>query len=235
MPNQQEHLKKASHNENFYQSLALESTPYKDWLVVGVFYTALHFIDAYLAKRHIHPFSHAMRDDWVKKNRELDEIWLDYRDLKEFRMKASYKIYEFTTEEIRRDVHDGGAAAINKGLAQRLQIFPHERLAAGEREIMQPAVLPGHLIDFGDRELMLLRHRVLDLLVVEAEITAGVAPRGDEEDERLRQTSTLPPTVQGRGDDGAPHGVRIIVQLPIPCPDFIGRPTDEREPVDSHC
>ena len=40
----------------------------------------------------------------MKKNRELDQIWLDYRDLKEFRMKASYKIYEFSSEEVEQDV-----------------------------------------------------------------------------------------------------------------------------------
>ena len=104
MPDQHDHLKKSKHNENFYKSFELEKTPYRDWIVAGTFYTALHLIDAYLATKNIHPFSHGMRDDWVKKNRELDPIWLDYRDLKEFRMKASYKIYDFTVEEIKRDV-----------------------------------------------------------------------------------------------------------------------------------
>lgn len=104
MPDQNEHIKKSKHNESFYSSLEIDKTPYKDWIVSGIFYTALHLIDAYLATKNIHPFSHGMRDDWVKKNRELDQIWLDYRDLKEFRMKASYKIYEFSTEEVKQDV-----------------------------------------------------------------------------------------------------------------------------------
>lgn len=104
MPNQDEHIKKAKHNESFYLSLEIDKTPYKDWVVTGIFYTALHLIDAYLAAKNIHSFSHGMRDDWVKKNRELDQIWLDYRDLKEFRMKASYKIYEFSSEEVKQDV-----------------------------------------------------------------------------------------------------------------------------------
>jgi len=104
MPDKEAHLKKAKHNERFYASLDTKGTPYKDWVVTGVFYTALHLIDAYLATQNIHPFSHGMRDDWVKKNRELDKVWLDYRDLKEFRMKASYKLYEFSFEEIKQDV-----------------------------------------------------------------------------------------------------------------------------------
>ena len=110
MPDQQNHLKKSKHNESFYKSFDVDRTPYKDWIVVGVFYAALHLIDAYLATKNIHPHSHGMReremmqDDWVKKNRELDPIWLNYRDLKEFRMKASYKMYEFTAHEIQREV-----------------------------------------------------------------------------------------------------------------------------------
>ena len=104
MPNKDAHIKKAQHNEQFYLIFDLDKTIYRDWVVVGVFYTALHLIDAYLATKNIHPFSHGMRDDWVKKTPELDKIWCDYRDLKEFRMKASYKVYEFSSQEIRKDV-----------------------------------------------------------------------------------------------------------------------------------
>jgi len=104
MPDQNDHIRKSKHNEGFYKSLSIGQTPYKDWIVVGVFYTALHLIDAYLATKNIHPHSHVMRDDWVKRNRELDPIWLDYRELKEFRMKASYKIYDFAAQEIQQEV-----------------------------------------------------------------------------------------------------------------------------------
>lgn len=117
MPGRTEHIKKAKHNESFYSSLEIDTTPYRDWVVSGVFYTALHLIDAYLATKDVHPFSHGMRDDWVKKNRELEKIWLDYRDLKEFRMKASYKIYEFRSEEIKQDVLPL-LSSIRKGLRE---------------------------------------------------------------------------------------------------------------------
>ena len=104
MPDRVAHIEKAKHNETFYAMLGIETSPYKDWVVVGIFYTALHLIDAYLATKNIHPFSHQMRDDWVKKNYELNSVWLDYRDLKEFRMKASYKLHQFTAQELRTDV-----------------------------------------------------------------------------------------------------------------------------------
>ena len=104
MPDRIAHLKKAQHNENFYLSFDVEKTPYKDWVVVGVFYTALHFIDSYFALNNKHPFAHGMRDDWVRNDWRLSKIWLDYRDLKEYRQKASYKVYEFSVQEIKNDI-----------------------------------------------------------------------------------------------------------------------------------
>lgn len=104
MPNRIAHLKKAQHNESFYLSFDVEKTPYKDWIVAGVFYTALHFIDSYFALKNRHPFAHGMRDDWVRDDWRLSKIWLDYRDLKEYRQKASYKVYEFSVQEIKNDI-----------------------------------------------------------------------------------------------------------------------------------
>ena len=104
MPNRTEHLAKAKHNEDFYLSFDIDSTLYKDWVVVGVFYTAVHFIDAHFALLNKHPFAHSMRDEWVKNDWRLSKIWPDYRDLKEFRQKASYKTYNFTSQEIKDEV-----------------------------------------------------------------------------------------------------------------------------------
>lgn len=104
MPNISDHLKKAKHNEDFYSSFDITKTDYKDWTVVGIFYTALHLVDAYFAQKNVHPFAHGMRDEWVKKDWKLIKIYPDYRDLKEYRQKASYKIYDFKSEEVKNDV-----------------------------------------------------------------------------------------------------------------------------------
>lgn len=104
MPDRIAHLKKAQHNEKFYQSFDIEKTPYKDWVVVGIFYSALHFIDAYFSLQNKHPFAHGMRDEWVKDDLRLSQIWPDYRELKEYRQKASYKIHDFSSREIKNDI-----------------------------------------------------------------------------------------------------------------------------------
>ncbi len=105
MPSKYSHLKKAKHNQSFYLSFDLHKTPFRDWVVTGIFYSALHLIDAYLfAKGEPQSFSHTTRDNWIKTRRELDPVWFNYRDLKEFRMKASYKCCEFTPAEIEKEV-----------------------------------------------------------------------------------------------------------------------------------
>jgi hypothetical protein len=99
-----QHIAKARHNEQFYKSLDIDRTMFKDWVVVGIFYTALHFIDAYFSLRDKHPFAHGLRDDWVKNDWKLSAIYPDYRDLKEYRSKASYKFYDFSSQQIKNEV-----------------------------------------------------------------------------------------------------------------------------------
>jgi hypothetical protein len=104
MPNRNDHLLKSKHNEDFYLSFDIGKTLYKDWIVVGIFYSALHLIDAHFALSNKHPFAHGMRDEWIRNDWRLSKIWPDYRDLKEFRQKASYKIYDFTSQKIKDEV-----------------------------------------------------------------------------------------------------------------------------------
>ena len=104
MPDKSSHIEKARHNIRFYTSFDFQKTPFRDWVVSGIFYSALHVIDAYLVTKGDHSFSHITRDSWIKNRRELDPVWFDYRDLKEFRMKASYKCYTFTAVEIEKEV-----------------------------------------------------------------------------------------------------------------------------------
>ncbi|MCI0455212.1 MAG: hypothetical protein L0Y68_09495 [Candidatus Dadabacteria bacterium] len=100
MPSLYEHKQKAEHNERFANSLALNSTPYLDWVVTGLFYSAIHYIDAYLANfQGIHPYSHEDRDDKVL--RYLRKINRDYRELKDDSKNARYNMRNFSVDEIR--------------------------------------------------------------------------------------------------------------------------------------
>lgn len=78
MPNQTEHRGKAEDNEYFVASL---QNPFWDWAVTGTFYAALHYVDAYLATKHIDPPTHVIRNGLVKSQAALTPLWGDYREL----------------------------------------------------------------------------------------------------------------------------------------------------------
>ena len=92
MPGENDHHEQALNNVLFFQSFDLPSTPFRDWAVTALFYSALHFVDAYLATCNApiagrpplltgghHPNSHFDRDQKVANEPFLSEIWNEYR------------------------------------------------------------------------------------------------------------------------------------------------------------
>src|SRR5208337_3068619 len=69
MASQEEHIKQAQHNESF--SLSIKETPYLDWVVTGIFYSALHYIEGYLAINDGHPDIHAVRNEMIEEDPNL--------------------------------------------------------------------------------------------------------------------------------------------------------------------
>jgi len=93
MPTRDEHLTKAEHNEAFYGSFDTTATPFLDWIVTGLFYCGLHYIDAYLATINLHPRFHGrpgQRNDCVANMSQLQPIWPHYRALKDDSEDARY-------------------------------------------------------------------------------------------------------------------------------------------------
>lgn len=88
MPSRDDHLNQAQHNLEFSESL--DPASYPDWLATGLFYTALHYIDAFLAIKGIHPGKHDVRDNLVGKVRELRPLYNHYRALKDSSRTARY-------------------------------------------------------------------------------------------------------------------------------------------------
>ncbi len=101
MPNRDQHLQKAEHNEQFSNSLL--PTAYIDWAVTGLFYSALHYIDAYLSNRGMHPSTHTRRDNKAKGSLPKD-IWGSYRYLKDASRDARYDMKSFNANDINSDI-----------------------------------------------------------------------------------------------------------------------------------
>ncbi len=60
MPFKEQHLQQVKHNEAFIENLK-RSNDFYSWQIVGLFYSALHYIEAFLAKKGNHSFSHENR------------------------------------------------------------------------------------------------------------------------------------------------------------------------------
>ena len=79
MPTKDEHRAQADHNEAF---AAATVKPFWDWAITGMFYSATHFIEAYLATVGIHFTGHAVRESYVAKDKKLKPIYRDFRELR---------------------------------------------------------------------------------------------------------------------------------------------------------
>ncbi len=104
MANQLDHINKARHNEAFATSI--NGTKYLDWVVNGIFYSALHYTEAYLAIYDIHPDSHPVRNEFIREDRNLGWNFYRnmYRPLRDDSYEARYNMRIFTSEEVNRDI-----------------------------------------------------------------------------------------------------------------------------------
>lgn len=89
MPARDDHLNQARHNAHFYTTV--DKSAFKDWAITVLFYTGLHYIDAFLAQRaNLHPPIHKARDNMVTTVAELRPIASDYFALKNGSFNARY-------------------------------------------------------------------------------------------------------------------------------------------------
>jgi len=101
---QKRHMAKASHDEEFWKVIEASHEKYMDWAVVSIFYSAMHFIDAFFGKNRQHLKSHDMADREISQSKDLIAIYNDYRALKDYRWKASYWATHFNRDEIDKDI-----------------------------------------------------------------------------------------------------------------------------------
>ncbi len=95
------HLSKAEHNEKFFRSFDMNNTDFRDWIIIGMFYAAIHYYEAYFALKNKHSGSHDTADDWISNDTKISDTYYDYRELKQQRWYANYKAKRFTPDEIK--------------------------------------------------------------------------------------------------------------------------------------
>ncbi len=94
VPSRNEHITRADQNEQFARSLDLTDGFKVDWAITLLFYSALHYVEAYLSIKG-HSRDHATRDTEIQTNGSLQEIWPDYRRLKDTSEEARYRIANY--------------------------------------------------------------------------------------------------------------------------------------------
>lgn len=94
MPKAQQHYNQIRHNKAFLQSftsVGKGTTAYPDWSLTILFYSALHFIELYLARRkNQHCISHAERNRVYCADPQLKVIYNDYKRLDDWSRDARY-------------------------------------------------------------------------------------------------------------------------------------------------
>jgi len=105
----QQHLKKAQNNERFFNHFDLDKTPFLDWVVTGIFYSALHYIRAIASMHNFENIaSYGEIDNLFNRLSILKlnpTIYDDYRQLKDDSRDARYEMVEFTKAEV-QDLRD---------------------------------------------------------------------------------------------------------------------------------
>lgn len=99
MPTIQEHLRIAKNNETFSEYLISQGT-YLEWAATGMFYAAIHYVEAILAKQNKHSGSHRMRDTAIANDPTLSGIYDEYSELKNDSIQARYQGTNFTLADV---------------------------------------------------------------------------------------------------------------------------------------
>lgn len=106
MPSKGQHSSQAEKNQRFFSQFDLNSTEFLDWMVTGVFYTALHLVDAYFATEGRHLTTHRSRQDAIAKHPVIQGVFEDYRELETTSRDARYNVRQFSTAEVNSLIND---------------------------------------------------------------------------------------------------------------------------------
>lgn len=97
MPSQENHLAAARSNEALAVAMIQAHQAYA-WAIVLAFYSALHWVDAFLANASIHPENHSQRNLFVART-QLRTVLEAYQLLRDFSQDARYELVPFSESE----------------------------------------------------------------------------------------------------------------------------------------
>lgn len=99
MPALQQHIAQAVRNEEFADTISSLQTRFTQWEITALFYSVLHYADAFLATRGHHPSNHQERRRLVA---QFTGFQKEYENLYDLSIKARYATTEFTPQDIEK-------------------------------------------------------------------------------------------------------------------------------------
>ncbi|MEQ1949172.1 MAG: hypothetical protein ABL995_18410 [Bryobacteraceae bacterium] len=101
MPSQAEHLYKATNNKLFADGIARDNPTAAGWILTALFYSALHYVEAFNAKFNCHFSRHEDLNRDLERNPQLCPIYDEYRDLSTFSWNARYQPVKYGDAQLR--------------------------------------------------------------------------------------------------------------------------------------
>jgi hypothetical protein len=95
MPSKVEHIDRAKLNEKFADLVTQMNRDHIHWAVVALFYSALHWVDAFLAIGSVHPEKHFERQEYLSRDPNLHCIIKPYRQLEDDSREARYELASY--------------------------------------------------------------------------------------------------------------------------------------------
>ena len=97
MRTHQEHLAEAVRNEEFAVVISGLETRFTEWEVTALFYSALHYVSAFLATQGYEAKNHHERRNLIAQHTNLSN---EYDNILQYSLDARYEMKKFTPEEV---------------------------------------------------------------------------------------------------------------------------------------
>jgi hypothetical protein len=99
MPSRSEHLAKAENNKGFADAIKLSNPTSVGWALTALFYSALHYVEAFNGKYNLHCKSHHQLKADIAKNPQLLTIFDEYSGLLDYSWNARYEVAVYGKRE----------------------------------------------------------------------------------------------------------------------------------------
>ena len=101
-PAPSDHVRKADENKSFGYGMIATHPTSAGWALTAMFYSALHYAEAYFLKTSKHVDNHGERSDAIKFDRNLSGIYGQYMHLFDYGFNARYRLKIYGKSDVEK-------------------------------------------------------------------------------------------------------------------------------------